>query len=169
MAYNMFLKVGRDLKVDGVKGDSTDAAHEDWIEVMSVSHGISTQQEWSTGLASGKIDLRDLSVTKRVDRASVPLVSKCLNNANIPEITLEICRATGEKTTFMKVVLKYARVASIDLSGSPSAADPLPMEQVSFRYGEIEWTYTDTSPSGEPGDQYEAAHSVMENRVMENE
>ncbi len=35
MAYAMYMKV------EGVDGDSTDAAHDKWIEVVSYSHGLS--------------------------------------------------------------------------------------------------------------------------------
>jgi len=169
MAYNMFLKV------EGVEGDSTDAAHEKWIEVVSLSHGISQEARLASitgghaghpGSSPSRCDLRDFSVTKRLDRASIPLVCKILTAEVIPEITLEICRATGDKTTFMKVVLKSSFVASIALNGSASAEDPLPIEEVTFRYGEIEWTYTETSPSGEPGVAFEAYYSVMENQPM---
>lgn len=163
MAYNMFLKV------EDVKGDSTDAAHENWIEVVSISHGVSREMlilhDGSVGTPSsamGRCDFRDLSVTKRVDSASIPLVCKLFNNDVIPEVTLEICRATGEKTTFMKIVLKHSGVASIALNGSASAEDPLPMEQVTFRYGQIEWAYTTTSPSGEPGETFEAEYDIMQ-------
>ena len=162
MAYNMFLKV------EDVEGDSTDANHDKWIEVVSLSHGISQEarlrpiavEARERSLLRGRIDFRDFSVTKRVDKASIPLVSKLLNVDVIPEVTLEICRATGDKTTFMKVVLKHAFVASIALTGSASAEDPLPMEQVTFRYGQIEWTYTTTSPSGQPGDTFEAMYDI---------
>ncbi|MDP2897752.1 MAG: type VI secretion system tube protein Hcp [bacterium] len=166
MAYNMFLKV------EGVDGDSTDAAHDKWIEVVSVNHGLSQEMivprdSSGEGHASGRrCQFRDFSVVKRLDRASVPLVSYCFNVQEIPEVTLEICRATGDKTTFMKIVLKRAFVASVSFTGSASADDPLPMEEVIFRYGEIEWAYTETSPSGTPGATLEAWYSVMENQPM---
>lgn len=154
MAYNMFLKV------EDVEGDSTDANHDKWIEVVSINHGVSREM-FGPGGRSGRCDFRDFSITKRVDKASIPLVCKLFNNDVIPEVTLEVCRATGEKTTFLKLVLKQVGVVSISLNGSASAEDPLPMEQVTFRYGQIAWEYTETSPSGEPGNTFEAEYNVM--------
>lgn len=153
MAYAMYMKV------EDVKGDSADAAHDGWIEVVSLSHGVSTKSSYGVS-GQDKPDFRDLSITKRVDRASIPLLSKCLNNTPIEEITLEICRATGNKTTFMKIVVKNAFVVSIDLNGSASPEDPLPIEQVTFRYGQITWEYTETPPSGEPGDTFEVTYDI---------
>lgn len=162
MAYNMFLKV------EDVDGDSTDANHDKWIEVVSLSHGISQQARLAPmdgdmrdhRAVGSRVDFRDFSVTKRVDKASIPLVSKLLNRAVIPEVTLEVCRATGDKTTFMKVILKDAFVASIDCTGAASADDPLPIEQVTFRFGRIVWAYTETSPSGEPGTTFEQEYDI---------
>ena len=34
MAVDMFLKI------DGVDGESTDSAHDKWIEILSYSHGL---------------------------------------------------------------------------------------------------------------------------------
>jgi type VI secretion system secreted protein Hcp len=29
------------LEIDGIKGESTDDKHKDWIEILSYSHGVS--------------------------------------------------------------------------------------------------------------------------------
>lgn len=160
MAYDMFLKV------EGVDGDSTDAAHDKWIEVVSFSHGISQAPGGSLSgqgaLTGGKADHSDFAITKRLDSSSPILALKCCMGEAIPEVTLEICRATGEKTTFMKYIFKPCIVASIAPHGSAASEDPLPMEEVTFRYGEIDWAYTPTTAAGETGAAIEAKWSTME-------
>lgn len=161
MAYNMFLKVG--VGKDAVDGDSTDEKHENWIEVVSYSHGVTTDREASSGLASGMRQHQDFTITKRVDKASVTLMSKLINNAEIPEVKLELCRATGEKTTFMAYTLNDCRVAAIFPRASGKAEDPLPFEEVRFRYRVITWTYTTTATGGRARDQvYEAMDDIGE-------
>jgi len=160
MAYAMYMKV------EGVDGDSTDAKHQKWIEVESYSHAVSQAPGGSLsgqgGLTGGKADHADFSITKRLDSSSPILFLKCCSGEAIPEVTLEMCRATGEKTTFMKYVFKPCIVASVAPAGSASAGDPLPMENVTFRYGEIDLSYTPTTPKGETGAAVEAKWSTME-------
>lgn len=160
MAYAMYMKV------EGVDGDSTDAAHQKWIEVESYAHAVSQAPGGSLSgqgaLTGGKADHQDFSITKRLDSASPILFLKCCSGEAIPEVTLEICRATGAKTTFMKYVFKPCIVASICPSGSGKGEDPLPMEQVSFRYGEIDLSYTPTTAKGETGAAVESKWSTME-------
>jgi type VI secretion system secreted protein Hcp len=159
MAYNMFLKVG--VGKEAVDGDSTDEKHENWIEVVSYSHGVTMPREAASGLAVGTRQHQDFTITKRVDKASVPLMSKLLNNANIPEVKLELCRATGEKTTFMAYTLNDCRISAIFPRASGKAEDPLPFEEVRFCYRMITWTYTTTATGGRGQDQvYEAMDDI---------
>lgn len=164
MAYDMFLKV------EGVKGDSTDAAHKDWIEVLSYNHMISQAPGGSLSaqgaLTGGRSDHRDFSITKRLDAASPILALKLCQGAPIPKVTFELCRATGEKTTFMKYTMKDCIIASIAPGGSGSSEDPLPMEEVTFRYSEIKWSYTPTTTAGKTGAAVEAAWSTTADKAL---
>ena len=164
MAYDMFLKI------EGVDGDSSDSAHGKWIEVVSYSHGISQAPGGSLSgqgaLTGGKADHQDFCITKRLDSASPTLALKVCSGEAIPEVTFELCRATGEKTTFMKYVFKNCIVALVAPSGAASGEDPLPSEEVTFRYGEINWAYTPTSATGKTGAAVEAKWSTMEDKAM---
>jgi len=160
MAYSMFLKV------EGIDGDSTDAKHEDWIEVMSYSHGILCRAaqfvpegyDNKPAQLTGTSEHHDFTITKRVDKASPMLALKCSTGANIPEVTLELCRATGDKTAFMVYKLFNCIVAAFFPTGSGKAEDPLPFEEVKFRYGQIVWTYTVTATGGRVRDE---VHETM--------
>jgi len=158
MAYAMYLKA------EGIDGDSTDALHDKWIEIVSYSHAISQAPGGSLSgqgsLAGGKADHADFCLTKRLDSASPTLALKCCNGEAIPEVTFELCRATGEKVTFMKYVLKKVIVASVSPSGSGASQDPLPSEDVTLRYGEIYWSYVQTNADGSTGAAVEAAWST---------
>ncbi len=140
------------LQIDGIQGDSTDEDHLDWIEVDSFHHGVSqpaggaaSAQGVHTG---GRADHQDFTITKRMDSASPVLAVYCCNGRHIPNIKLECCRAMGEKTVFMVYTFKDAIVSSVSLHGSAESEDPIPMEEVSFRYGSIQWEYTPTDPTG---------------------
>jgi type VI secretion system secreted protein Hcp len=164
MAYDCFLKV------EGVKGDSTDAVHKEWMEVMSYSHGVS-QAPGGTLSAQGALtgaraDHQDFSIVKRLDSASPTLFLLLCSGKGIKEVILELCRATGDKTTFMKYTFKNCIVSGLRPGGSGSSEDPLPMEEVSFRYSEIHLEYTPTTTAGQKGAAVKAAWSTMENKAL---
>ena len=166
MAYDMFLQI------EGIEGDSTDAAHTKWIEVESYNHRLSQPSGGSASaqgaLTGGRADHQEFTVTKRLDSASPLLALHCCNGQHIPEIKLELCRAMGDKTVFMLYTLKECIVSSVVPGGSGDTEDPTPSEDISFRYGEIHWAYTETDPTsgGKTGGTHEAAWSVLQNQQL---
>ena len=92
--------------------------------------------------------LVDFSIVKKLDSASTALFMHCCSAKPIPEIVIELCRAMGEKTVFMKYTLKDSIVSSVSPSGATDGEDQIPLEQVSFRYAEIHLEYTPTDPTG---------------------
>jgi len=166
MAYDSFLQI------DGIKGDSTDSAHKNWIEVESYTHRIAQARGGAASAqgvhAGGRADHDDFTIVKRLDSATPLLARYCCDGKHIPNIRMELCRAMGDKTTFMVYSFKDSMVASVAPSGSASSEDPIPMEEVTFRYGQINWEYTQTDPTGggKRGAAVQAGWSVLENRPM---
>lgn len=144
MACDMFLQI------EGIKGDSTDDAHKQWIEIDSFNHSISQSGGGASSAqgthAGGRCDHSDFTVIKNLDSASPTLAVYACTAKPIPTITFELCRAMGEKTVFMKYTLKESIVSSIQTGGA--AEGPVPTESISFRYGEVHWEYTPTDPKG---------------------
>jgi type VI secretion system secreted protein Hcp len=142
MAFDCFLQV------EGIPGESTDDKHKDWIEVLSYSHGVSQPSSGSAssggGRSSERCNHQDLTVTKTLDKASPKLALYCCNGAHIPKITVELCRATGDKQKYMQYLLSDAIVSSVRPGGASKGDGALPVEEVSFSYGKIEWVYTET-------------------------
>jgi len=166
MSYDMFLKI------DGVNGDSSDEAHKQWIEVVSYHHGISqavggvsSAQGVHTG---GRADHQDFTLTKRLDSASPPMAMHCCTGKHIPNARFELCRAMGDKTCFMVYSFKDIIIASIRPAGSSQSEDPIPSEEVTLRYGEINWEYTPTDPrgGGKKGAAIKAGWSTLMNKPM---
>ncbi len=140
MAVDVFLKI------DGIPGESTDDKHKEWIEILSYSHGVSQPAggSRSTGGAAsgGRCDHQDFSITKSMDKASPPLNEHCCNGTHIKKVTLELCRATGDKQKYMEYALEDVIVSSVSIGGS--AGGELPIESVTFNYGKVNWVYVET-------------------------
>jgi type VI secretion system secreted protein Hcp len=154
-SYNIFIQI------TGIEGESTDDAHEDWIEVLSYSHSVSQP---ASGLAtgsrtSGRVEHQDFTITKELDKASPKLALYCCNGTHIEEVTIELCYADGDKAKFMEYALTDVIVTSVIPSGYAGIEDR-PTEQVSLNYGRIQWTYTEYDDTGKPKGNVEAQWNV---------
>lgn len=160
MAVDMFLKI------DGIDGESTDDAHQKWIEVLSFSHGVSQPVSGASatgGRTGGRADFQNLSVMKTIDNATPDLNIKCAKGEHIKQVELELCLATGEKHTFMKYTLSDCIVASVRPGGA-SASESKPLEEVSFAYGKIKWEYTPIDNQGKPGSATDRTWNLETNK-----
>jgi type VI secretion system secreted protein Hcp len=139
MAFDCFLKI------DGVPGESTDAKHADWIELLSFSHGMSQTASSvvssAGGATGGRVNMQDFSVVKHLDKASPKLAELCCTGKHIPTIKIELCRAGGDKLKYMEYKLTNSIVSSVRPGGASQGGDEVPLEEVNFNFGKIEWTY----------------------------
>ena len=128
------------LQIDGIPGESIDASHQGWIEVDSFSWG-----EHNAGSLAAP-EMEDIVIVHSVDKASPQLYLACCQGTVIPEVTLEICRPTAEKQIYLQYILKNVMVSSVNgqtrRRGEAVVEDVLPLEEVSFNYQKISWTYT---------------------------
>lgn len=166
MAVDMYIQI------EGIKGDSTDSKHKDWVEVMSFSHkieqatgGSASAQGSHTG---GRADHDDFSFTKRLDSATPVLAQYACTGKHIPKIEFQLCRAMGEKTCFMKYNFEESVIAKVAPAGRADGADLIPLEEVEIRYGVIKWEYTPTEAKGggKTGAAIKAAWSTLENKTV---
>jgi len=143
------------LKIQGIPGESADEAHKDCIEVLGYSHGMT---QAATGHARahapevrGRCELRDFSIVKAVDK-STPLLAKHLcENKLIKEVKLEMCRAGGNKEKYLEYTLSNVIISGISATKGSQGAAGLPVEDVTFSYGKITWTYFQTDlKTGKP-------------------
>ena len=157
------------LKIDGLDGESTDDKHKNWIEILSYSTGVSQTSAGSSssggGRASGRADLADFSIVKTLDKASPKLNLFCCNGTHIKEVTVQLCRAGKEKVKYMEYKMSDVLVTSVRPGGSAQGGESLPLEEVSFNYGKIDWIYTATDhATGKPAGDVKTTWDVMANK-----
>jgi len=132
------------LKIEGIKGESTDDKHKDWIEVMSYDWGVSQNASAAgvsaTSSAAGeRANFQDFSITKQMDKSSPLLMKACAKGDPIKEVTLELCRAAGNKSIYMEYRLEKVIISSVSTGGGGGGEAT---EAVTFNYGKITQTYT---------------------------
>jgi len=144
-AFDMFLKI------DGLPGASTDKGHKEWIDLQRFIQPIG-QPMSPNALREGKANLPkptgtaaagSFTIAKAFDKSS-PKLYECISNGTpLKEIVIELCRTDGDKQRFMEYKLTDVIISSYTIKRKAGAkSDVLPMEEISFNYKKIEWTYT---------------------------
>jgi type VI secretion system secreted protein Hcp len=135
-------------KVSGIEGEATDARHAREIEIHSFSWGMTNSgtMAFGGGAGMGKVKFNDLTQTKSVDKASVPLMLNCAQGRRIPEVVVTFVRAGNRAQEFLKVKFSDVLVSSIQQSGAPSGDRP--MESLSINFAKMEWEFFDQRPDG---------------------
>jgi len=157
------------LKLEGIKGESKDSDHSDEIEVLSYRHGVSqgpgSDPSVAGSLTAGRCEHEDLTVTKRIDISSPQLNLYCCNGKHIPEMVLTLHRAGGEKVKYAEIRCTDVLITSVN-PWADGRAGELPSEEVTFRYGKIEWTYYKTTLSGQVAGEMKAGWDLAGNQAV---
>ena len=155
------------LKIEGIDGESTDAAHKNWTEILTYSHGITKSGSSHTGGGggAGKSTHDDFHISKRLDKASPKLALACCNGQHIPKVILELCQTGGDGQKFMEYELEDVFVASVRPTGDANGQEGRPSEEVAFRYGKIKFVYTIIDPRSGASAGYVQTHWDLENNT----
>jgi type VI secretion system secreted protein Hcp len=137
------------LKLDGIQGEATGKGHEKEIDIESFSWGATNTalSHIGGGGGQGKVNVHDLSVTKKTDKASTSLFLNCCNGAHIKEGTLTARKAGGDQQEYFKIKLSDILVSSYQVSGHNSA-DVIPQESITLNFAKVQITYSPQKADG---------------------
>lgn len=140
------------LKAAGadIQGESTQTSlgRENSIECVYFESSVRTAREAGSGVASGRRSYEPIKILKRIDK-STPLLYKALCQNEVIEGVFKFFRPNpvGDGTTeqFYTIEIKQGRVASFKATVpnciNPASSLEPPLEEISFLFGEISWTY----------------------------
>ena len=139
MAFDAFLKI------DGIPGESLDSKHTDWIEVLKFEHKMeqpaSVTASSTGGATAERVNHATFDILHLLDKASPKLYDACCTGKHIREVTLEFCRAGGDKVKYMEIKMEQVLVSKVKVEGACND-EGFPYEKVCFSYGKIKWIYT---------------------------
>lgn len=163
MAFDAFIKI------DGIPGESTDAKHKDWIEVVSYNHKIE-QPASSTassvgGATAERVNHGTFNILHQLDKATPKLLEACCTGKHIKEVVFELCRAGGDKIKYMEIKLEQVLISRVDEVGASEGG--FPTETIALSYGKIKWTYTQQKRAdGSAGGNVSAGWDLTTNKTI---
>ena len=145
----MFLKV-KGAKHGDINGEAQDQKHKNEIEVLAWSWGMQGKASLGGGIATGKATMRELRITKRVDKSSTALMSALRSNELIKEATLTLRKIGKTPLEYLKIKIEEGRVMAIDLDAGDASGSPGLLERVSLSFNKISIEYTPQGADGMP-------------------
>lgn len=158
MAFDAFLKI------DDIKGESTDSKHKDWIEIQSFSWGLEQSGTVGAGggAGAGRPVPEDAQFVARVSAASPVLFQACASGQHLREANLSVAKSGEQQLEFYKWRLTDVLVSSYHTAGD-AGAEGSPADQFCLDFRGFEYSYVPQRPDGSAGDPVEASWDFTKN------
>jgi len=116
------------------QGSTKGEALAEKIPLVSVERTSAMPREASSGMATGRRQHSDITITKRIDMASPKLAQAASTNETFSEVVIAFPGGSGDAKEAQKIVLTDATIVSVRKAGGN--------EQITLSYRAIEVTYT---------------------------
>ena len=162
-------------KYDGVDGESKDANHDKWIDVLSIDWGVHKEKAKKNRPAQSVLD--NFELTMEFEKSTPKLLEKMNLGEVIPKLEIEQTKAVPDcprdtppgtppeecptqRVTYIKYELKNVQVTSIDVNASGNDEAGPPTVVVGNNFEEIKVTYTEYDDEGKKGGNAETTWKV---------
>lgn len=145
---------------NGIKGESQIKANE--IDVLSWNWGMtqSASAHVSQGASVGSADVRDLTITKYVDKTSPVLYKSCFQGTDIRPAVLTVWKSGGGSTLIPMIKVTMDGTVFISSINTGDTMDERYIETVTFNFATVQFDYT-----GQKKDQ--SAEATVQGGLLE--
>jgi type VI secretion system secreted protein Hcp len=157
MAVDAFLKMD-------IKGESVVDGHEDEIQVLSWSWGMSQTgtTHRGTGGGAGKVDVQDLSFTHYVDTASPNFILACCNGKHFKEAVLTVRKAGEKPLDYLTITMTDVIITSVSPGGA--SGDEMITANVTMNFAKYKLSYQPQDNKGaKAGGAIEVEYDIAKN------
>jgi type VI secretion system secreted protein Hcp len=128
------------LQITGIAGESKEAKHKDWIDVLSWSFGESNPVSPATGsgAGAGKVQMQDFNFMAATSKASPKLFLACATGQHMKEAKLAAVKAGAMQHEFLTWTFSDVLVSSYQTAG---AGGDLVHDSVSLTFSKIKVEY----------------------------
>lgn len=157
------------LQIEGIKGESQDDKHKDWIEVTGVHWGVHQPKSATASTGGGhtaeRAELSDISFSKISDMSSPILLQTCASGKTLPKAKLEFFRAdgAGDRVKYFDIELENVLISMVTphLGGSDSFLS----ENVNLKFSKVKWKYTQQKIGGGSGGNTAGGWDLATNKI----
>ena len=130
------------LKLDGIEGESLDAAHGGEIEIKSWNWNTENHVKWDVnqGGQSTKVIVNDINLEKACDKASVTLHQNCITGKHIKHGTIT-CRKNDGDQKFEYLIVKLTDVMITKINFEGQGDEQSLKETVGLSFAEFRMDY----------------------------
>ncbi len=151
MANDLFLKI------DGVKGESTDSKHKDEIELLSFEHSVTNQSKvgsGTTGSGAGKPVFGALNLVARTNLSSPTLFQVAATGDHFKKAVLTVRKAGKGQQEYHTIELGEVYVSSfsngyLPVNGKEGEVEHV--DRIGLTYKTIKLTYKPQGADGTMG------------------
>ncbi|HBZ07981.1 MULTISPECIES: Hcp family type VI secretion system effector [Massilia] len=157
------------LQIDGIKGESMDDKHKDWIECTSVTWGVKQPRSATASTGGGhtaeRCEHEEVVIDKLADLSSPVLLQTCSAGKTIPKAKLEFMRADGqgERIKYFEIELENVLIGAIKPKVEEGA---IIQEKVGLKFSKIKWKYTQQKVTGGAGGNTSGGWDLAANKIV---
>ncbi len=138
------------LKLDKVPGSSQDKDHKDEIDVLwykfEITQSVTTNAGQRTG---GRVDLKDLVIKKKVDKATPLLVLNACKGFLHDKATLVLMTGGGDnRVPYLKVEMEKVVISRVESDADSTDEAGIPTETIHLNFGLVHFAYTPHDSKG---------------------
>jgi type VI secretion system secreted protein Hcp len=143
------------LEIPGVEGESGASGHENQIDVLNWTWGMTQSGTFHVGGGggSGKANFGNLSLTKYLDKSTPVLMKCCGTGEHLDEATLYVRKAGGDQLEYLIIKMKPVLVAMVSTGATGKEEGDRLSESVTLNFREflVQYQPQDLSGAAEGG------------------
>jgi type VI secretion system secreted protein Hcp len=153
------------IKIDGIPGESKDARHQAWIDVLSFDYAVSQSSSMFTGGGGGvgKATFDALSFIHYVDKATPNLMQYCASGKHVGSVEVSCCKVGDGSQEYMKITLTDCLITHAGPTGS--SEDARVKESVGISYAKIKVEVKEQNANGSMGAAVTGTWDVKQNQA----
>lgn len=137
------------LKIDGIKGESTDKQHPGEIDVLAWSWGMARAFDAARGgMSTGRPCVSEMTFTKYLDVATPPLMANVMSGMTIPNAKFTLRKGGEAPLDYFVVELTGVLISSVQDSGG---GGDVSVESIGLRFTTAKVTYRPQKADGSAG------------------
>lgn len=152
------------LELDGIKGESIDKTHKDkmFLTSFSWSGNQTGTMHKATGGGAGKAAFADITVTKKVDKATPTLWQYMATGKHIAKGTLFVRKAGETPKDYMTVKMENILVSNVSFGGSSGGEDEV-TEHIGLNFASFTLSYSPQDAKGNLGAAVDFKFNIAQN------